>query len=695
MFSPQYKVYVDETIALVRSLCVKSEQTIDLQNENLVNMGYNVSSDPTTWKYYLNMEGRYHVSDSPITLVSSDTKETILLTIENLNSHPLTKIDYAPGGNYHKDLLSRYPNQRELILRIFNPVNKTVAIEAKDFTLLDYDANNIHPREISLPRKIQSWLYGYANRWHVSSFALSDPLYPSAALAVMWHNITLAIMNFRLEACLSSEVANFHLWAHLGSRYRLDRYKNYLSNRQSLYLYRNIDYLRFHVGKEQTMLSLQKYITAPTNIRTNRFDITQSDADLIDTRKPLSMFLKTKYDEPKANVTLQARYNVEHAYDITRSVGIYNDRDVSRDVPIGDKAIQSTVIDTIPTGLVELEVIPGANEVMAPVKQIKLHHWFYLASINKTRIILSLDAGDRGNITLTDKNAAILFMFILNMLKGGSIYDTVPNVLVNRVIPITYPTKDYLASILPTNLVENGLLDELIRDPVTAPFITDITQLDELCNKISFRYYEQFLTTRKPFGGNDKSALKDVMSAIYRPYLCDMVAPGTTYIEWIQTIDIAYTELTEYDYLYISASILKTMTGIDINDDGLSDKHRAMIEILKLLTSYGIIFVDGSGLKSTLIYDFPFMYPLYSGYGLFEKHYLDYGLRGHDASSSVSNKQKYNTSKVNLTRVPKRTDKVNLSSGLDLKTPNHKYGTYYLENSSLSISNVSFIVREE
>jgi hypothetical protein len=694
MLSPQYKAYVDDTISLVRSFCIKSELNAKLQNTNLINRGYEVSSNPRTWKYYLNLAGLYHESDAPISVVSADTKETIVLSPTVLLDNPLTAVDYGPDGLYHKDLLNKYPLQRQLILRIFNPIDIDKAIEAIDGTLLYANTAFISEREISLIPKVQKWIYAYRNRWDVTSFAVSDPLYPASSIAVMWHCMVTAVINFRLEMCLTPEVCDFHMWAHLGSRYRLDRYKEHLNNKQSLYLYRNIDYLRFHVGKESTMLSLQENITKPTNILANRYDISQSDASLLSIRKPTPLLLKTRYEKSKVDISLQARNEISHAYQITKNSAIHNETDVDRDVPICNKRIVSTVIDTVPTGLVELEITPKANENINNPKQIKLHHWFYTSSTNKSRIIIQMDAGDKGTLSLTDKNSAILFLYVYNILKGGTVDDVIPSVLVNRIVPPVYPAIGSLTQLVPDHIRDAKYISEMYKYNVAYPTLTSIEAFDKFADTVSFNYYRQWLITNIPYNGTDRSILKEILDKMYRPYLCTFAAAGTTFKEWLRYVDIPYAEFGEYDLIQLISSILKNMTGIEIDGSRISSKHAAMISILKLLTSYGIIFVDGVGARASLMYDFPFMDILYSGSEVAEHRKLRFGFDNGKADSALNNAVTEDFKRPVLRRDPTTFMETHIPHGLDIRIPNIANQEHRIELGTPNIMNVTYTVIE-
>lgn len=67
MSQTQYDIYLDDTFKLTRSLVIKSSASADAINKGLSDLGNEVNTlDPTTWKYYLNLNGQYHGTDVPM-----------------------------------------------------------------------------------------------------------------------------------------------------------------------------------------------------------------------------------------------------------------------------------------------------------------------------------------------------------------------------------------------------------------------------------------------------------------------------------------------------------------------------------------------------------------------------------------------------------------------------------------------------
>lgn len=638
MLSAQYTAYVNDIIELTRSLCIKSEQTIENQNSRLKAIGYSVTTDPRSWKYYLNLSGEYHESDAPITITSSDTLEPIVLTVDVLADHPITRIEYGPRGAYYKQLLNTYPEQRDIIPRLFNPVDIDKAIEANDFTVLWHDDHYIHDRELSLIKNLQKWVYAYSKRWNVTSMAITDPLYPAAMLAVMYHAIPLQLINLRLSTCLTDEASDFHIWAHLGSRYRLDRFRPHLNNEQTLYLYRNIDYLRFHVGKEQTMLDLQYHITQPVNVWADRYDISQIDTGLIEEQRTRSVTLKSDYDKVKSNTDINSRFDVDYCYEITRDVADYNDADIVDDVNIAKSDIESVVVDTLPTGLVELRVNQSQAARWANPEIIALHHWLYLSSLDRYTNVIEVSLGKLGNTSISVYNACILLTYAFNQINGGSDSDAIIDIMVSNVIHFPAPTTGDINRLLPQSLIDAGYGSKLSANLINPNRIYSNGELIDLSLDISAQYYEHLLLKSEPYGSTGRSAIFSAMSLIYRTYLCTFTKQYSNYADWLVGIDFPKGNIDIADSLDIISSVLKGATGTDAIK-GISSKHIAAMDIMRLLTSYGIIFVTGEATRTLMHYETNNLEPILINNSITEEYRFSDGL--YNANVQVSAYEKH------------------------------------------------------
>ena len=130
-------VYRNQVYNFLNTVSIKFTPISDQFNLMLTQQNQAVSDDPTTWKYYMHLQGLYHPTDTIMTVTSLDTQQQIEFTIDTLKVHTRTKAAYVPGTAFFTDLCSRYPNQVDLIKSILYPISDVeAAIDAEDFTIL-------------------------------------------------------------------------------------------------------------------------------------------------------------------------------------------------------------------------------------------------------------------------------------------------------------------------------------------------------------------------------------------------------------------------------------------------------------------------------------------------------------------------------------------------------------------------------
>ena len=132
------KAYSEHCFNLIKTLSIKSSIHALLINEGLRDSltDYEIPSDKTKWKYYLNVSGEYHSSDSLMQVTSLDTREIIIFSKENLEIHVATADAYRYGSREYYSLVNKYPDKENLILGILNPCDINKAVDSEDGTIL-------------------------------------------------------------------------------------------------------------------------------------------------------------------------------------------------------------------------------------------------------------------------------------------------------------------------------------------------------------------------------------------------------------------------------------------------------------------------------------------------------------------------------------------------------------------------------
>ena len=267
MISTDFKPYVLEIINFLRSVTLKYSWVADQMNVNLVKAGYTVDlDDPTTWKYYINLTGEYHASDTVMQVASLDTLEQIPFTKEVLALHPRTTASYAPGTSYYKSLCVEYPAQSELIKSILFPVKSIEsAIAAPNLSVLAWGDGFLEDAESSvLIQDLIQFMRVYAERWYFSFLEMEEYFHPTN-LGILYAQMAAFLLTKRHHYIRSPYVHSWHISNYLQSK-GLDDYSDVLSREKQMFLYQNYDYLKVNSGKQSNLIILIQNLLADMGV---------------------------------------------------------------------------------------------------------------------------------------------------------------------------------------------------------------------------------------------------------------------------------------------------------------------------------------------------------------------------------------------------------------------------------------------
>jgi len=228
------------------------------------------------------------------TLDYDDVTKTVKLTKDTLNNSNLEKTRYLYYFNRQSftELLTRNPDQADLIKSIFYPVNiipfsidseYTTALEnnklvfsqegkllnVERFSLIGYstkgykqnsDEQFLEARELnSVVEAITSFLSLFRNRWDVPEYIEFEKYSHVVLWTMLWTILPMVVLKQRIENMHTSAVHTDLLWEYLRSK-GIGDYRDILNPNQQLFLYKNIRYLLHHKGTNSTLKILAKFL---------------------------------------------------------------------------------------------------------------------------------------------------------------------------------------------------------------------------------------------------------------------------------------------------------------------------------------------------------------------------------------------------------------------------------------------------
>jgi hypothetical protein len=546
--------------------------------------------DPTTWKYYLNISGQYHPRDKQMTIVSIDTRETIVFSPANLLIHTATARQYAFGTRQYTDLVSRYPDQEMLILGILYPVDINTAIAAPDGKILGFPSGLVEANEYSLINKLQNWINGFKQRCIVKAFTLTDTLYTATMLGIMYTKLVEAIIAYRLEACKTNEAHSFHVRQYLSSHGIADDSLDLLTIKQALWFYRNINYLERNAGKREIFDWLVEHIMSERQLPIAEFTMHHDLTDQPDNIYPTVTFRKKPINlgyspDLSDNLTLEEMLTKEDplARDNLR---------FKEDLAVGAlESLENSLSNTVMTKVLESSVIDYTDSSPYTLPDILIDHWIFLASSDTYTAYINVTNPKNGEqIPLTVKEAFVLYWYAYCKTIGLTLL-TIPPIFAKRVQRII--DRDVLladmVSIVDPKLVPRSVAVQALS---MQPVISQIYSTDafyNLCVDIcaaaqmqrSLIAYQEHYVARGMVHG--------MVSRIYSDNVCYMDGPGKTYDIWFETRNLTLTDLTDANWQTLSDTILGQATGADLHKTTtLKQLQTAMVNMLSQLASYSV-----------------------------------------------------------------------------------------------------------
>lgn len=591
-----YRIYYTDCVKLAMTVVVKLNTTIDMINQ-LIKLKYGEESvdtnDPSSWKWYLNVSGEYHFSDTMMYVRSLDTQEEIPFTKWMLDEHPATREAYQFGTRYCRLLLEKYPEQETLIMGILYPADSQMALDAVDGDIISYPKELVESQEETLIEDLSTHIKNHLSRWRVEAFAYTHSLYLVSESAVLYTTLLPKILNLRVARCKTHEAHSFHIRMYLASHGRLDQYLPYMTLRQALFLYRNINYIEKHGGRFDTFYWLIERLLTERNIPISEFSIRHLDSFREDYRtnyllrkKPIN----TQYNVPEKDFfTLDevlSKEVVTAPYNETYSA-IYRDSI--------DTDITNSPSSVVQTKDLESSMVDRTDSRPYTLSEVLIDHWAYLSQHGGYRnvFVVHKDVMTGELVSLSTRDAFIYFMYVLAM-RAGITLEIIPSWYANKIIRHPRPSV--------VELKQNIATQYLPQPNLTESLLQQCPRYENTNSRLKFyqwgkRVYESYLhhvgvisNTQTPIG---RGMVKMVCDRLTMGYDVVFEETGSGYEGWLaqRGLSLEGYEIEDIDKLI--KNLIEGSTGHRVDETKLlKNIQRAMIAILRQLSSYSIQLIS-------------------------------------------------------------------------------------------------------
>jgi len=622
---PLIQNYYQANLNLVRTLGIKSGKSADAQNTTLINE-YGTSavnlSDPTTWKYYLNLSGEYHSTDTQMTITSLDTLLPITFSKENLAISPNTAAEYIFGTRYYQTLVNQYPNQEDVIMGILMPCNINTAINAEDGTILRYQTSLVESNEYSLIKNLEDAIKRYTARVYVDAYSLTDGYYLMAFYANLSLFILPKLFNLR-DACRNTyEAHSFHVRMFLRGYMGLDQYYPYLTQKQAMYLYRNLPRLVRYMGYDSQFSELMTNILSPRNIQmfgytvrqTNQIESDYTPNTIIES-EPLNVVQIVPSTE---TLTPQDLFNKEK----TVLYGTTDYYDAKLNDVLFDISHQNQA--RVITKDVITQTQDTVNVTTLSFNDFILTHWGYMAAVGLYTASVTFQNPRTGTQQTITAKAAFEYLYYLSLsyTSQGMAQDLIvgiPSSDLNQLVKYNTITTPEPVTLIPnflaqqhvntSSLISANTLIDLVDQSYRDLLLTDaqilmagfvpltITNTTSLFYTLILNVYLNYINQNTLIASHQdpiaKGYVKNMAYNLFADTVVELETSSTTASEFLNLNNLDSYEVVGQYLPQLITNLYQAGTGISVNTSSdQKDVTQAMIKIMRSLTSYNIQYIE-------------------------------------------------------------------------------------------------------
>lgn len=650
MSATDYTLFEESTLLLARTLTIGHKMVGESINNSLMDNDYPVSERLEEWKYYLNLAGEYHQSDYDyISTVNPDGSPHLQIRlgglsgsynvdltkelIHGVNSDPAIAVEYRFGSRGYNNLIARYPKAISLIRGILYPIEKDVAINVEDGSILqiggyirhvapDNDEQyyfvkaDIHTvvnfdmidqREISIINDLETWIKNYFARWLVADYVFFNEFYVNALLGLLQAILPAKINVLRQQRIGTSEVNTFHVKQRLNDVGGLGQYVDIIPESVYMWLYRNAEYLDFNRGRTDTLDKLIANVLDPLRIPANSYRVSTNALKTHQMLPTVEMHLsplnktRDRLLTSRAELDTTLEKELDLAPDNRRDLP-YDEVDISQQVLIGPSS-------DYPSKIVESQWAIYTPDTPISFEEFLSSYWVYnSAKGNIGGFIFIKDPVNDEAVPMSNEAALYLALWVYAKGFHDVAIETIPS-FGSMILPKAkhfniegqdpYPTVDFLykqyRKEIPYETIRELVGDVLPKYKYTSSF-DFFSDAKKLYNDLTRRY----LIWSKQYSPYDRAFIKRMNADLYwRKVTAEPSQKGRKYEEFLLGLGINVLNVSGDTCREIFYKIVRAASGnTEMTDDQYKALHDALIAVIRHFMSYPIQLIH-----STLIGD--------------------------------------------------------------------------------------------
>lgn len=649
------EIYRGKIFSLAKTIVFKCNFSAVATNRWLEELGYVVDWErPETWKYYLNLSGEYHQFDHdylaetggyiPVQIAGNNGPVTTAFTkdlVSGVNADSGTAAEYAYGSKSYKLLVSKYKILEPLIMGILYSVDLDVAINAPEWTILHIGgyyaqpfrgSNNLYTyhlrdndlvetlieeQEVNLIPEIQKYITNVMTRWITPEYTAIDNLYLATCIGNLAAIIPTKIANIRLANCRTNMAHTFHIGQYLESHGFLGKYVPYIGLKESLWLYRNVNWLYHNFGKTETFNSIVENILTPSNVPLSGYRLIHDTSDMDKDNLYSTPKMVMDVINFKQSGTGSDTYSVRNILDKEASLARENTYDIDNvEINITKKSNRDQYQE-VTSKVLESIMIDYSDYSPFSLTDMLLNNWIYHAhNGNYKGTIYITNPYTSERIQLSPLNAFILMTYCyykgalnVEVEKVPSLHLRMIPKVANGYVPsdrhLPYPTLADLKYGTDSNYITDEELKSLYH---RHDFNFNVRSPDAFYSEVKKVHTVTLDRFYKICSIDDMYGRAMGQHALRQYYWDDVetnLSPtNESYKSWLSRMSIDLTNLSNEELIEMGDQLLILSTGVQTSTENqLRNLQKSCIEILKFFSSYTVQFLDSTLIASPAMGD--------------------------------------------------------------------------------------------
>lgn len=598
-----HRLYLDSVFALAETLVIKSEYSAETINDQL-RLRYGPQSvdnlNPQTWKYYLNLCGEYHITDEPIMVLSLDTMQNIALTKQNLLTHVATARGYRYGSRYHRELVSRYPTQELLIMGILYPATMDKLLASPDMQVVAYPTYLVEENEETLILDINDWLTKFKHRWHIPAFSLTDELYGTSILGVMYAQLVPMITTLRLKACRTARAHSYHVRQYLASHGMLDSYLQHLTRSQAMFFYRNAAYIERNSGKASTLAWLTEQVLTVRGLPLSEYKMKHKTTDMPTSLTPEVVFVSSPLNSVAS--TKPVSYSTAVMLGKESPLATGNPERIAYRATEIENTFKYALRASAKTKILESSMVSNTASAPSSIQDVALALWGYSAATGGYSVYARIKNPQTGaELTLSMLQAYYYFFYAYCQVHTLPL-QTVPEILAQRIPRWPAPTLVTVMNHVDTKYVSQDVIVAMMNlSPPAMTFVNSDLFKEGVQTIHDAVTAQSFLVARQEHFYAQGIA-SSAFLGLYGDHLLRPADTGEDIHAYLSGLELPTTGFTPTEWQQVYLDLFKAATGFDMQSASQSTSmQKAMVRLMSQLSSYSVQFVSelaGDEIKS-------------------------------------------------------------------------------------------------